>query len=71
MSDSKDKHGSDEDRDAISQLNSSAKPMRAYSPPRVRSVERLEAAAAVCTNPPTGGFGKFMGGAGGCSVLGS
>jgi hypothetical protein len=37
--------------------NESPRPRRSYSPPRLLSIEPLEAAAATCS-PPTGGFGK-------------
>jgi hypothetical protein len=38
-------------------LSDVQKPRRSYSPPRLLSIEPLEAAAATC-NPPTGGVGK-------------
>ena len=44
---------------------------KVYQAPQILSVERLEAAAAAC-DPPTGGFGKTVGGLGSpCTVLGS
>lgn len=43
---------------------------RPYTPPRILSIEPLEVAAAAC-DPPTGGFGKDVGGPFGCTTLGS
>jgi hypothetical protein len=51
------KHPEDRPEAGADESSAATKPRRAYTPPKLLSVEPLEAAAATC-DPPTGGFGK-------------
>lgn len=57
----------DQNSKTNSQVNEEAVAQRPYDPPRILSIEPLEAVATVCADPPNNNlFGKDISGVEGC-----